>query len=63
MGAGKNGITTVPTADGDTKEYAISSADGQLMEIPNKHNKEIDAKNQTQSSIARKIYCCIRKNC
>lgn len=46
MGAGKNGITTVPTADGDTKEYAISSADGQLMEIPNKHNKEIDAKNQ-----------------
>ena len=43
---GKNGVTTVPTADGDTKEYAISSSDGQLMEIPNKHNREIDAKNQ-----------------
>ena len=24
----------------------ISSADGQLMEIPNKHKEEIDAKNQ-----------------
>lgn len=46
VSAGKNGITTVPTADGDTKEYAISSSDGQLMEIPNKHNREIDAKNQ-----------------
>ena len=46
MGAGANGITTVPTGDGDTKEYAISSADGQLMEIPNKHNREINAKNQ-----------------
>ena len=44
--AGKNGITTVPTADGDTKEYAISSSDGQMMEIPNKHNREINAKNQ-----------------
>ena len=45
---GKNGknVTTVPTGDGDVKEYGISSSDGQMMELPNKHNREINAKNK-----------------